>query len=261
MDKRILLVIPIVISIGLFFIYSEKQPESLETAVLTRVIDGDTVELDNGDRVRLIGINTPERGDFYYDESKKMLVDLVENKSVKLEKDVEDKDRYGRLLRYIYLDDKFINLELLKAGYANTYFIKPNVKHNDALTEAYEYAIDNQLNLWKLSKYSGCISIEDFHYFEEKNDPDNEYVIMKNICGYDLDLNKWTLKDEARHEYEFKNLLLKSSSTITINSGIGKDTSSTLFWGYKRTVWNDDGDTLYLRDNLGYLVLNYAYGK
>src|SRR3989304_8615709 len=80
------------------------------TATVTRVIDGDTFEISTGDEVRMLNINTPERGQYYYQEAKNALKILIENKTVELERDAEGTDRYGRLLRYVFVDDKFVNL-------------------------------------------------------------------------------------------------------------------------------------------------------
>lgn len=100
--------------------------------LVTRVIDGDTIELENGERVRYIGIDTPETVDprkpvqcFGVEASKKNK-ELVEKKQVWLVKDVTDRDRYGRPLRYVYLGDPensntvFVNLELVKEGFAHS---------------------------------------------------------------------------------------------------------------------------------------------
>jgi micrococcal nuclease len=63
-----------------------------------RVIDGDTIVLNNGEKVRYIGIDTPERDEDYYNKAKEFNKKLVEGKTVRLETDVQQRDRYGRLL-------------------------------------------------------------------------------------------------------------------------------------------------------------------
>jgi micrococcal nuclease len=88
-----------------------------------RVIDGDTFEIENGDKVRMIGIDAPELKDNEGLESKDYLEFLIKNKYVSLLKDEKNnnKDFYGRLLRYVYLDDSDINLKMIEEGYANVY--------------------------------------------------------------------------------------------------------------------------------------------
>lgn len=98
-----------------------------EMVKVTRVIDGDTIELENGKRACYIGIDTPETVDprepvqCFGTESAKMNKELIEGKTVRLEKDVTDRDKYGRLLCYVFLDDLFVNLELVKQGFAFSY--------------------------------------------------------------------------------------------------------------------------------------------
>jgi micrococcal nuclease len=120
-----------------------------------RVIDGDTIQLENGQKVRYIGINTPESVDprrpvqCFGKEASKRNKELVEGKVVRLEKDVEDKDKYGRLLRYVYLPSgAFINYELVKQGYASVYTFPPNVKYVNKLQQAQKYAREKNLGLW-----------------------------------------------------------------------------------------------------------------
>lgn len=92
---------------------------STDTVTVTDVIDGDTVELDTGDRVRLIGIDTPERGDCGYVETTEHLSGLVDDQSVTLTAGADDDtDRYGRLLRYIDVDGTDAGLAQIEAGLA-----------------------------------------------------------------------------------------------------------------------------------------------
>ncbi|MGB3763008.1 MAG: thermonuclease family protein, partial [Ornithinimicrobium sp.] len=88
------------------------------TFVVARVIDGDTVELGNGQGVRLVGIDTPERGECGFDTATANLVRLVEGKRVRLTQPDEDTDRYGRLLRYLNIGDVDPGLRLIKNGLA-----------------------------------------------------------------------------------------------------------------------------------------------
>jgi endonuclease YncB( thermonuclease family) len=91
-----------------------------DESLVVRVIDGDTVELADGSRVRYLCIDTPERGEPFYVEASERNRELVAGKGVRLEPGVEDVDRYGRLLRYVYVDGVFVNAELVSGGYART---------------------------------------------------------------------------------------------------------------------------------------------
>jgi len=109
-----------IICVGLLLIYYIIS--SRDTRV-TRVIDGDTFITNKGDRVRLIGVDAPELPSLRGIESKMYLHELIDNKVVILKRDgiSKNKDKYGRLLRYVYLNKKDVNLQMLKSGYAKPY--------------------------------------------------------------------------------------------------------------------------------------------
>lgn len=127
---------------------AETNSSAEVTSKITYVVDGDTVEIESGERVRLIGIDSPERSQPYYLEAKNQLTTLVLNKKVRLEKDITDKDRYGRLLRYIYTGDLFINVEMVRLGYANSYTYPPDVKYQSQILSAEREARSSQKGLW-----------------------------------------------------------------------------------------------------------------
>lgn len=109
-----------VIIVGIVGLASEEasQGESRRGVVVTRVIDGDTVQLGDGQRVRLIGIDTPEQGDCGAASATRALRQRVEGRRVQLRNPqaVDDRDRYERLLRYVELDGSDVGYELLEAG-------------------------------------------------------------------------------------------------------------------------------------------------
>lgn len=125
--------------------------------LVTRVIDGDTIEIQGGMKVRYIGINTPETVDpkksvqCFGTESSKENKRLVEGKSVVLVKDISDMDRYGRMLRYVYADGVFVNEYLVRHGYARVSTFPPDVTFADRFLEAEREARKQNLGLW-----SGC---------------------------------------------------------------------------------------------------------
>jgi micrococcal nuclease len=129
--------------------FGEKTPNAHAfEADVKRIIDGDTIELANDDRVRYIGIDTPEKGQPYYKEAKEANRKLVKGKNVSLEFDVQEKDKYGSLLAYVYVGNIFINTELVKQGYANVYPVPPNVKYSDLLVKLQREARENNRGLW-----------------------------------------------------------------------------------------------------------------
>lgn len=123
----------------------------VETALVTRVIDGDTIELANGSRVRYLGIDTPELGDEYSYEAMELNRDLVEGKWVELQAGNEDRDEYGRFLRYVYVDGIFVNAQLVAQGYATAYIFDPANRYSQVLVQLEQYAKLSERGMWQTS--------------------------------------------------------------------------------------------------------------
>jgi micrococcal nuclease len=178
---------------------------------------------------------------------------MILGKEVKLERGIEDIDIYGRLLRFVFLDDNFINLLLVREGYATVFIVDPEEKYVSELYAAEQIAKDRKLFLWRTSDFSSCIKITDFQYKGE------EHVEFYNECDYPIKMDAWEVKDEATHIYKFKTFTLSAKSSFTLFTSIGSNTGDKLFWNSKTTIWNNDGDTLFLRDDKGNLVLSHKY--
>lgn len=114
------------------------------------VIDGDTIEIKGGERVRYIGIDTPEIGQPFYEEAKNKNRELVFDKIVRLEIcKSEPKDKYGRLLAYVYLDKILVNKELLISGYARTLTIPPcGIEKAEEFRRYQKEAMAKKTGLW-----------------------------------------------------------------------------------------------------------------
>jgi len=139
-----------------------------DSVAVARVIDGDTIEIAVGDpsagaqgrdRVRYIGIDTPETVDprkpvqCFGVEASVRNKEFVEGTVVRLVRDVSDRDRYGRLLRYVWVGDTFVNLELVREGYAHASAFPPDVAHADEFQQAEAEARAAGRGLW-----SACAS-------------------------------------------------------------------------------------------------------
>ncbi|MDA2921994.1 thermonuclease family protein [Patescibacteria group bacterium AH-259-L07] len=115
-------------------------------------IDGDTIKVEVNDdtrRVRLIGIDAPEKGECYYEEARTALASLVEGERVRLETGSSDVDVYGRWLRYVYVSgDIFVNRYLLRNGYAQTDLDPHNKQYDQDFISAREEAIRQDRGLW-----------------------------------------------------------------------------------------------------------------
>lgn len=250
-----------------------KNQRILESTTIIEVIDGDTVKTDNNETIRLLHVNTPEKGEKCYEEAKARLKELVENKTVWLERDMQNEDKYYRKLRYIFLSyntnpqnyDDFVNLILIREGYASLLMIEPNTKYQKVFEKALDDASQEQGCIWSSkSQYSDCFIIDEFHYDalgEDCQNPNDEYFILRNVCT-EIDLEGWTIKDSARHIYTFKNFTAKTNVSFTLYSGFGTNNETDLFWNSNLecpSVWNNDHDILFLRDSEDNLVLQYVY--
>lgn len=122
---------------------------------VARVIDGDTLELSDGDVVRLVGIDAPEEGECFYNESKSALKELVEGKEVELRKDVTGVDVFGRLLRYVVLPDVssvknniLVSEYMVEGGYATPRSNPRDKLYYGLLLEEREQATKARRGLW-----------------------------------------------------------------------------------------------------------------
>lgn len=138
--------------------------EQKETVLVTKVIDGDTIEIEGGQKVRYIGIDTPELHDprqkvqCFGEESTLKNKELVEGKEIRLEKDISDKDKYGRLLRYVYIIFSdggriFVNDYLVRQGFARVSTYPPDVAYQEIFREAEKEARENIRGLWRLCNH------------------------------------------------------------------------------------------------------------
>ncbi len=131
-------------------------PSGLDV-VVAKVVDGDTIEVAGGDRVRLIGVDTPETKDpnrpvgCFGKEASRFTATLIPvGTEVRLVGDAEQRDRYGRLLAYVYrrADGLFVNAELLRRGFAQLLTIPPNIAHTDEFASIAQEARSGSQGLW-----------------------------------------------------------------------------------------------------------------
>ncbi|GAB4446391.1 MAG: hypothetical protein Kow0031_29040 [Anaerolineae bacterium] len=237
------------------------QPPGLESATVAQVIDGDTVELADGRRVRYIGINTPERGQPYYNEATTTNRQLVTGQPIQLEFDVETFDQYGRTLAYIWADGVLVNREMIAQGFANAFTVPPNVKYEAEFRAAEQAAREAGRGLWAGADVALKITNLNANAPGSDNEnPNGEWVEVTNQGAEPVSMAGFTLKDEANHIYTFKNFTLPPGAAFRLYSGRGQDSPTELYWGYSGdSVWNNDSDTAFLRDAEGRLVDSFAY--
>lgn len=251
-----------------------------EIALVTRVLDGDTIEVQMEDDiflVRYIGIDSPEAGQPLGQEASEFNRQLVEGKKVILEKDVSDTDRYDRLLRYVYLPDgTFVNAALIAAGFARAVAYPPDTRFQDYLSRVEEQARASQLGMWMQPTLAtsvtnagevanGSISINPAcsQFNAPGNDNENkteEYVCLSNSEKEALDLGGWKIRDEYGWTYTFPDFILQAGASVRVRTGCGKDAVEDLYWCKAETaIWNNNGDCVYLLNADGDAVAQYCY--
>ncbi len=131
-----------------------KKSANLERVTVSQVIDGDTIRLSDGRTVRYIGVDTPEtvhptKGvECFGQAASSFNRSLVAGQTVELEKDVSETDRYGRLLRYVWLKDQLINLVLVEHGYAYASSYPPDIAHQPVFQAVQTTAQQQARGLW-----------------------------------------------------------------------------------------------------------------
>jgi micrococcal nuclease len=237
------------------------QPADLESVTVSRVVDGDTIELADGRRVRYIGINTPERDQPYYQEATEANRQLLAGKDVQLEFDQETFDKYGRTLAYIWVDGVMANVEIVKRGFANAYTVPPNVKYDEEFRQAERDAREAERGLWAGS--DATLKIVDLNADapgSDRENPNGEWIEITNQGNQVVQLQGYTLKDEANHIYTFGDFAVQPGDSFRLYTGTGQDVADELYWGFSgESVWNNDTDTAFLRDEQGALVDVYTY--
>lgn len=166
--KIVVLIVSCILSFPAFLVAQD--------AVFVRhVIDGDTVILTNGKKVRFIGINTPEidhnnnQAEPFGHAARTFTEKLIESKRIRLEYGQEKRDQYGRLLAYVFLQDNtFVNLQLVQFGLATYFYKPPNLKYADSLLQAQKDAMTGKRGLWhiwseKKQSYMGNRKSKRFH--------------------------------------------------------------------------------------------------
>jgi len=131
----------------------ERRPS--DRFVVARIIDGDTIELEGGDRLRLLAIDTPESGEPLYDEAAAMLRRMALGKTARIEFAGRRRDGYGRLLGYLYIDTLYINKAVIDSGLGYVYLFKDTDLDSpeiEMLLKAQIDAINRDVGLWAIER-------------------------------------------------------------------------------------------------------------
>ncbi len=229
------------------------------------VIDGDTVILDDGRKVRYLGINAPEHGQPYARDATNLNRRLVSGLSVRLEFDQIREDRHGRLLAYVHRDGKLVNGQLLAEGLAHVFSIPPNTRYAERFLQVQRNAKAAKKGSWKTVRGPLKITrIEPKGDGEEGKGALAEFVRIANVSDQTVDVAGYSITDRDGHRYDFPSARLRPGHVLTLVTGEGQDRRDearpiTLYWNRRAGVWNDRGDTAHLRDPKAEVVDRFEY--
>lgn len=253
--------------------------DGMEKATVVGLIDGDTIEVEiDGVRktLRYIGIDTPEVGQPYFEESDRANRDLVPIGSiVYLEKDISETDPFDRILRYVYLpNETFVNGALAAMGMAFVKAYPPDTKHQEFLFTLEDQAKSDQAGMWSTILYTPtpelsapAINLIIDRSCSQFDSPGNdnetkeqEYVCITNKGSSSVDMDGWRIVDEVGHTYRFRNFLLGAGASVKVRTGCGSDSSTDLYWCFGQSaIWNNGGDTASLYDESSQLITDLSY--
>jgi len=229
------------IASNIYLLSFEDKTKERETVIISKILDGDTLDLGDGRRIRLLNINAPEKNQPLSELSTNFLKDY-ENETVEIE--VTGVEKYGRLLARIY-GDKYLNLELVRLGLVHKYIVEDS--ELNLYEKAESDALKKQSGIWKTSEYNGCLKIE-----INKKD---ELLTIDNLC--EIDFKNLALKDESTKTSKFD---IFGNQHLVIHSGKGQDLKDELYLNSPRNIWNDDKDSIFIRDESGLLLYYDSYG-
>jgi endonuclease YncB( thermonuclease family) len=268
--------------------------------MVTGVTDGDTIEVEIGGEtyeLRYIGIDCPERGEVFCDEATEANRALVMGKQVRLEKDVSETDRYGRLLRYVYLEDgTLVNEELVRQGFAIQKGYPPDTKQQEVLESAESVAREQGLGLWAIATPTPTVTATsrptntaepatatpvatgtttppaatatpqpakaDVQIVKVYNEGRKEYVEIANLGTAAATVGGWSVSGSKGDErYRFPDgYTLGPGTKVRLHSGEnGVDAPPADIWWVKKCVWNNKGETVFLWDSSGAEADSYGY--
>ena len=238
-----------------------------EVATVRSVADGDsfTVRLADGREaeVRMIGINAPELGECASIEAGGSLTALLGRGPIELVRDITDRDRFDRLLRYVVAHGVDINVEMVRRGLALAGALEPDVARQTAIDAAQRSARAAGAGLWNPNA-CGPAASTDLRIVEVEEDPpgrdgddlNGEQVAIRNEGTEPVAMTGWQLRDtSSRNRYRFPDgFTLAPGAGVTVRVGSGQDGSDVLYWGRRSPVWDNDGDIAFLLDPRGNAV-------
>ena len=257
---------------------AEAAPQQWSTSARARgwsvssVTDGDTLAVSRRSRtvtVRLIGINAPESGECLATQATGALRTLVQDGPLRLVRDVSSTDQYGRALRYVVnANGRDVGAVLVRRGLALARRYPPDTARSDRYARIEARAQAAQVGLWAPDACGPAtvgadisITVRADAAGDDNVNLNDEWVQFTNVGTRRVVMTGWGVADtSATHRYTFGRLVLDPGRTVTLFTGCGTDSRLMRYWCNTRSaVWNNDGDTVFLRDASGNLVVSESY--
>jgi endonuclease YncB( thermonuclease family) len=242
-------------------------PAHGDTATARRIHDGDSfiARLDTGDEVevRMIGINAPELGECLHHEARRALVGLLGDSAFGLERDVTDRDRHGRLLRYVRADGVLANVAMIESGLALVTASGDDAAHKPEMQAAQARARAEARGIWKVDACGAPASTAVHIVHVEADPPGNdrgnlngEVTVIRNDGDTPVEMKGWKLRDDSTsNRFWFpQDFVLGPGREVTVHVGSGDNTDDALYWGRRYPIWDNSGDAALLLDPNGNAV-------
>jgi endonuclease YncB( thermonuclease family) len=236
-----------------------------ELVRVKQVYDGDTILLEDGRKVRYLGINAPEFQEPFYLKAKRFNESLVLGREILLEVDQERFDTYGRILAYVYVGDQMVNARLAKEGLVHAFFIGPGRKHNALLLQCQAEAKQRRVGIWSTRARLRDLKITNVYLADPgKPDPHAPYVRIANLSNGPIRLAGYVLSNESGQKYRFPDVAIDPGYTVIVASMGGKDGidekgQMVVQWPMQKAVWDPREDTAFLIDPSGDMMDLFHY--
>lgn len=227
--------------------------------------DGDTLTLENGDKVRLSWVNTPELkpAEAFGKEARDLTAQLTQGKQVELLLQGENpRDGYGRLLAGIMVDGQNLSLRLAEEGLGHVFIIPPEAYDMTPLLQAQSRARAARKGIWSTDHYQGALHITSFHANAEGDDRENvngEYMRVCNVTDAPVNVAGWRVAKDDGTSFTMGDVTIPAGHTIMVLSGHGANQTDpskqlTVHLGSDAPIWDNAKDKANIYDKFGKLV-------
>jgi len=232
--------------------------------VVTSVADGDSFRADapTGEiEVRLLDINSPELDECFGQPAKEALIELIEGRTIGLATEPE-LDQFDRVLARAIVNGEYVNLEMVRSGHSLV--VSEGSSDHETLIEAEEAARASEIGLWAGDVCGAVGPRATLEFTGIDYDPpgadDDESVTILNSGANPIDLAGFVLRDESSvNRFDFPDITLDPGRQLVVARGCGDENAAMLLWCTEQPIWNNEGDTALLLDQVGRIVALHRY--